>query len=394
MRRIILLGMALILCGAAGSALADNAEHATAGSSVNDFGAALYGRLAKGDGNLFCSPLSVYTVLSMVAEGARGETAAEMRAVLGNYKESMPAILSRLQKPDQDFELHAANALWAQNGFSCLPSYTQVLTNDYKSDFYNVDFRDPGSASQKINDWVSQQTSGEITDLFPPGTLPQGAKLVLTNAIYFHADWQSQFLPDLSSHGEFHLAGKPSKDCTFMHQRRTYAYFAGDQFHALELPYKGEQVGMIILLPKKVDGLAGLEENFSAKMLEDVTAGLKPEFVSASIPKFKFAAEASLPKVLQAMGIHRAFEAGSADFSGIDGKPDLFLSDVRHKAFVAVDEEGTTAAAATGGVMMPTAVPAPGIVFNADHPFIFMIVDHRNGAVLFVGRLCDPTAKN
>jgi serpin B len=390
--------LGLVILGCMGRfARGENVQYSGASSAVNQFGAELYGQLAKQDGNLFCSPLSVYSVLAMVEEGARGETATELSKVLHRDEaggEDVGKFLGEVQKPDENFELHTANAVWAQDGFSYLPAFKQVLADEYKSDFFNVDFFDSAKASQRINDWVSEQTSGKITDLFPPGALPQDAKLVLTNAIYFHADWQSQFAGDLSSPGEFHLAGKQdAKECTFMHQKRTYPFMAGEQFDALELPYKGEQVGMVILLPKATDGLKDLEANFSAKLLQDVTAGLQPKFVSAMIPKFNFAREASLPKVLEAMGIQRAFEASVADFSGIDGKRDLFLSDVRHKAFVAVDEEGTTAAAATGGVMRPTAVPMPTLEFNADHPFMFVILDHRSGAVLFVGRVCDPVTK-
>ena len=176
-----------------------------------------------------------------------------------------------------------------------------------------------------------------------------------------------------------------------MRRHAVFPFMHGDQFDAVELPYKGNDVGMLILLPNSVDGLKALEARFSDKLLNDVTAGLGPQFAQVTIPKFTFAQQASLPTVLEAMGMRQAFSSGEADFSGIDGKADLFLSDVRHKAYVAVDEKGTEAAAATGAVMMPTAMPPmPSVTFTADHPFLFLIRDHRSGTVLFIGRVWEP----
>ena len=398
MRHIVLMGMVLLVC--CGVARAADTEAQSAGSSasfpVNQFGADLYSHLAQKEGNLFCSPLSIYTVLQMVQDGAQGETRNEMVSVLHRAEGGggILGTLDSLRKADTNFELHIANAIWAQNGFSCLPAYRATLTNDYHCDFFNVDFMNAGAASQSINDWVSKATSGKIADLFPPGALKPGAKLVLTNAIYFHADWERQFSADRTSPGDFHVGGGvDAQPRAMMRQHGSFPFMRGDGFDALELPYKGGDIGMIILLPRAVDGLKGLEGKYSDHLLSDVTQKLKPEFAEVTVPKFTFSFEDSLPGVLEAMGIHAAFEAGAADFSGIDGRRDLFLSDVRHKAFVAVDEAGTTAAAATGGVMMPTAVPMPNLVFNADHPFMFVIVDHRSGAALFVGRVWDPGEK-
>ncbi|MGA2441700.1 MAG: serpin family protein [Tepidisphaeraceae bacterium] len=399
MRYIILLGMALLACPAAGAAWADQAlatQQPTAADAANQFTADLYARLSSAQGNLFCSPLSVYGALMMTSAGARGGTATEMSAVLhappGDAHAAVARLLGQLQSADANFQLHIANALWAQSGFKSLPAFQNVLSSDYRCDYFNVDFSSPAAASGTINDWVSRQTSGKITELFPPGTLPSGAKLVLTNAIYFHADWRSPFPPDMTAPREFHVPNQPDpQQRPSMRRHGVFPFMHGDQFDALELPYKGNDVGMLILLPNSVDGLKALESRFSDKLLNDVTAGLQPQFAQVTIPKFSFTQQASLPPVLGAMGMRQAFSSGEADFSGIDGRADLFLADVRHKAYVSVDEKGTEAAAATGAVMMPTAMPPmPSVTFTADHPFLFLIRDHRSGAVLFIGRVWDP----
>jgi len=400
MRYIVLLGMALLACLPVGEARADQpgaSEQSMAADAANRFATDLYAGLSSAQGNLFCSPLSVYGALMMTSAGARGGTAAEMSAVLhtspGDAHAAVGRLLGQLQSTDADFQLHIASALWAQIGFKSLPAFQNLLSSDYRCDYFNVDFANPIAASRTINDWVARQTSGKIAELFSPGTLPAGAKLVLTNAIYFHADWQSPFSPDMTAAREFHVPNQAAgQQRPSMRQQGVFPFMHGDQFDALELPYKGGDVGMVILLPNSVDGLKALEPVFSEKLLNDVTAGLQPQFVQVTIPKFTFTEQASLPPVLEAMGMRKAFSAGEADFSGIDGRADLVLADVRHKACVSVHEKGTEAAAATGGVMMPTAMPAARVTFTADHPFLFVIRDHHSGAVLFVGRVWDPGA--
>ena len=175
-----------------------------------------------------------------------------------------------------------------------------------------------------------------------------------------------------------------------MHQHGSFPVMRGDEFDALELPYKGGKIEMLIVLPKSNDGLKAVESKVN---VDQVVAGLQPQFVEVSIPKFSFAWQSSLRSVLESMGIRRAFDAGEADFSGINGSGRLFLSDVVHKAYISVDEKGTEAAAATGAVMMPTAIPMPRAVFIADHPFLFVIRDRSSGAVLFAGRVYDPGVK-
>ena len=396
MHRIILIG--LLLMTGAGAIAADTAPTTQpAAAAVNQFSADLFGHLPS-DGNLFCSPLSIYTAVQMAGAGARGKTAEEISAVLhsslGNANSATGRLLAALQSPDQDFQLHVANAMWVQNGFKCLPAFQNLLQADYACGCFNIDFSNPAAASNRINDWVLSETAGKIAQLFSPETLLPDTRLVLTNAIYFHADWQSPFSPERSAPQDFHVTGRtnPSRP-NMMHQHGMFPLMHGDQFDALELPYKEGKVSMLIVLPKLNDGLAATASHLSADFWNQVIAGLRPEYVEVSIPKFSFTQQISLPAALKAMGIIEAFQRGNADFSGIDGNRDLFLSNVLHKAYVAVDEEGTEAAAATGAVMMPTAIRMPQAVFVADHPFLFVIRDQTTGADLFLGRVHDPAVE-
>lgn len=404
MRTIYMLIASLLAAGAGFPVLADQlpaTQPTEAAEQVNRFAADLYGRLAPGQGNLFCSPLSIYTALMMTAAGARGDTAREMSAVLHVPDASSPevhaaaeSLLEQLQNSQQDFQLHIASALWAQQGFNCLPAFQNLMSSDYHTDLLRVDFRDQQSACGTINDWVFRQTEGKISQLFLPGNLPADTRMVLANAIYFKADWRSPFSLGRTRQSDFHVDGRAvAQPTTMMHTTGVFALVQNDQFQALRLPYKGDKIAMLILLPQSTDGLRKLESNFSAKMLDDVIDGLAPAQVEVAIPKFKFSAQISLAPKLREMGMGTAFTPGRADFSGIDGRGDLFISAVLHKAYISLDEQGTEAAAATGIVMMPTAAFMPRNSFTADHPFLFIIRDQVTGAMLFMGRVDDPNGK-
>lgn len=367
---------------------------------INRFTFDLYARLASDPGNIFCSPLSVHAALMMTSAGARGATADEMLRTLGAGPEltadaaqrADARLLDTLQSSDQsDFQLHIANGLWGQKDRNWLPAFRNMLVENYHSDIYTVDFADSESASRQINDWVSQQTSGKITQLFAPGAIPHDAKLVLGNAIYFKADWSSPFEHEQTHNGEFHISAHADPVTTpMMQQHGTFAAMENDQFQAIALPYKGDRIATLILLPRTVEGLSAVESRLSEKMLADVVSKLEPKHVELRIPKFKTTSRLSLKDKLEALGVHRAFSPMDADFSGMDGRSDLYLDAVQHQGWVCVDEKGTEAAAATGAIMRPTAIFMPQMQFNADHPFIYLIRDTRSGVVLFVGRLNDP----
>jgi serpin B len=399
MRRIFLLMMALVAWGAAVGRAADGGPPGPGdvsmkeAAALNGFGLELYGHLPAG-GNLVCSPLSIHEAMGMVAAGAAGPTADELGRVLRTAQAGRgDGLIGRLLRSADagDFQLHVANALWASPQFNCLDSYRKILGDRFGADFFNVEFANSLAASQTINRWVSVQTSGKIAELFSPGMLPAATRLVLTNAIYFHADWDLPFDPDKTAPRDFHVNGQaaaaPRKT---MRQSGSFAFGHGENFDALEMPYHGGSMSMLILLPRAADGVSALESRLSAKLLRQIESGMQKQFVEIEIPKFSFSSQAKLPDVLEAMGARLAFQPGQADFSGMDGKRDLFLSNVVHKAYVAVDEKGTEAAAATGGIMMPTAVPLPAAVFRADHPFVFIIRDVYSGAIVFMGRVMDP----
>jgi len=379
MRRIVILAIGLALGVFAGPVKA----------APGDFAAGLYANLPK-DQNLICSPLSIYEALAMTRQGAAGTTAAQMDHILGPDAQARQMIAA-LTASDPDFQLHIANALWVQNGFDLLPQFRDTISKEYQGACNNVDFANPADACMKINSWVSDQTSGKIPELFSPGSVPHDARLVLTNAIYFHADWKEPFTPEKSFLGDFHAGGHADPaQRMMMHKLGSYRVMHDDQFDALELPYKGDKISMLIVLPKKMDGLAAVESEMTGPMIDRIAAGMDSHFLALSLPKFQFSFQTSLQTALKAMGITAAFKRDEADFSGIDGRRDLFVADAVHKAFIAVDEAGTEAAAASGIVMMPTAIPLPREAFTIDHPFLFMIRDNSSGAVLFMGRVLDP----
>ncbi|HEY1922314.1 MAG TPA: serpin family protein [Tepidisphaeraceae bacterium] len=401
MRLAAILAVILVVANRGMSALAPDGPGlglSSAAEAIDRFSVDLYGHTAAGDGNLVLSPLSVYSALMMTGAGAREGTAREMSAALGvsdvasaEVQAAEGALLGRIGKSDQDFQLHIASAIWAQEGFKCLPGFESILENDYQAKVMGTDFHDPSRASGAINDWVAKETSGKIADLFSPGSIAPDTRMVLANAIYFKADWESPFLAHLTRDGDFHVGGQAKGTPTpMMHRSGLFLSSQNDQVQAIELPYKGGTVAMTILLPRSVDGLASLESGLSAKFLNDVETGMQREAVEVAIPKFKFSAEFGLAEKLKEMGMGSAFTPGRADFSGIGGQADVYISKVQHKAFIAVDEQGTEAAAATGIVMAPTAVFMSRMTFTADHPFLFMIRDKSSGAILFLGRVENP----
>ena len=239
---------------------------------------------------------------------------------------------------------------------------------------------------------MSDRTKGKIKDLISPGALGHDTRLVLTNAIYFKGDWARPFSPAVTRDAPWLLpdAEKTPPSVPMMHQTGSFGFFQDDSISALDLPYAGHELSMLVILPKDTSGLAEVEKGLDPKRVEEVVAGLAQREVAVALPKFRIEAKFELGDTLGAMGMRLAF-GPTADFSGIDGRRDFLISDVVHKAFVEVDEKGTEAAGATGIVMCATAVRADRLVFNADHPFAFVIRDQKRGTVLFIGRVVDPS---
>jgi serpin B len=375
------------------------------GTANNRFATDLYGRLAaQGAGNLFFSPNSIETALAMTWTGARETTAAEMATVLHlpsgeDVSKGFGSFLNELNgtggKP-RGYELAVANALWGQAGYHFLPDFLEVLKSNYGAGLQEVNFKtDAEGAREKINDWVEKKTMGKIVDLLTPGVLTGGTRLVLTNAIYFKGTWTDKFEKSATQEEVFHSTASEEEKVPMMHRTGKYAYAEGKNYQALKLGYAGGELSMIVLLPREIGALPEIEKELgTAEGLSELMWNFDSKEVVVSMPKFKLEQKFELGPVLAAMGMKSAFGAG-ADFSGMTGRKDLAISNVIHKAFVDVNEEGTEAAAATAVVMRTLAIArpiAPPPVFKVDHPFVFLIRDEGSGAVLFMGRVVTPGA--
>jgi len=378
------------------------ADQAEVTKGNNAFALDLYGHLREQKGNLFFSPESISTVFAMADAGARGPTAAEMARVFhftlppDRLHPAMGALLADMNAPHPGYELRVADALWAQQDARFLPSYLSLMQSAYGADFHRVDFKtQPEAVRGTINRWVEQQTNNRIQNLIGPGVLTPMTRLVLTNAIYFKGTWRNPFEKGATQDGEFHLSAAQTATAPLMHRTGAYRYYDGGAFQELELPYEGDDLAMVVLLPKQTDGLPALEQRFTAAAAQQWIDELAPAHkVILTLPRFTMTQQFELSGTLSAMGMPQAFTP-AADFSGMTGKPELSISAAIHKAFIDVNEEGTEAAAATSTVMVATAMlrPAqepPPIVFRADHPFLFMIRDTKTGGILFMGRVEDP----
>ncbi len=368
----------------------------------NRFAFELYHRLSGAEGNLFLSPYSISTALAMTSAGARGKTAEEMQEVFHfpPQAELHPAVAALRHEINgaagkKKYQLSTANALWGAKGYAFRPEFLKLVKDDYGAELTDLDFAgDTEGARRTINTWVEKETQDKIKDLIARGVLSSDTRLVLTNAIYFKGMWEQPFRKDRTQDQPFRAAGGAKPKVPLMYQVAHFGYTETDDFQALQLPYAGKELALLVLLPKK-DDLAGLEKRLSADLVAGVVAKLANEEVIVNLPRFKTTAEFELSDALKAMGMPLAF-SNAADFSGMTAsqQESLMLSKVIHKAFVDVNEEGTEAAAATAVIARPTAAvfrPKPVPVFRADHPFVYLIRDVRNGSVLFLGRLADPT---
>ncbi len=369
----------------------------------NAFAIDLYRQLHTQSGNLFFSPESISTAFAMAYAGARGQTAAEMQNTLhftlppDKLHPAMGALLAQMNALHKGYELRVADALWAQQDANFLATYLKLVQSDYGAGFHRVNFKaSPEVVRATINQWVEQQTNDKIKDLLAPGVLTAATRLVLTNAIYFKGDWQDQFQKADTRQEEFHLSSSQFVMASLMHRTGSYSYYDGGTFQALSLPYATGELSMVVLLPKDIGGLPALEQSFTAQNAGDWLQKLAPaDKVILTFPRFTMTQQFELSSALSALGMSQAFGNG-ADFSGMTGKRDFTISAAIHKAYIDVNEQGTEAAAATAVTMralaarVPFAAPPP-IVFRADHPFLFLIHDTQTGAILFMGRITDPT---
>ena len=361
----------------------------------------LYAQMRAQAGNLFFSPYSISTALAMTYGGARGDTAAQMSKAL-HFEVSateLPPAFAALQAGLNDIQakgkvkLAVANSLWPQKGYDFLPTYLELCKTSYGVNITPVDFAGATESARKaINQWVEDKTNQKITELFKPGVLDSLTRLVLVNAIYFKGDWASQFDKARTRVEPFSVSGDKKVDASMMNaQKKKYRYAETPDLQVVELPYAGNDLSMVILLPRAVDGLPALERLLDAARFGEWTKSLRPCEVVLTLPKFKATSEFSLNQTLSPLGMTDAF-SGKADFSGMNGRKDLYISAVVHKAFVDVNEEGTEAAAATGVVISrkSMSIPQKPVVFRADHPFLFFIRENKSGGILFMGRIVNP----
>lgn len=397
-----------------------------------DFAFDLHRRLvAEAGGNVFASPHSVSVALAMTYAGARGDTREQMREALGFEldEEALHAAFASLndrvdgndndgdsstETPDEPtetsggdggetdgddavpFRLSLANAVWGQEEYPWLNDYLDVLEAHYGAGLREVDYRqDAEGAREEINEWVAGETEDRIDELLPEGSLNYLTRLVLTNAVYFKANWEEPFPDGNTRSREFTALDGSTADVPTMSDSRSFRYAEVDGAQAVELPYAGGEASMLVLLPPTGD-FEAFEERVDAALLAAVTDALSPRDGEVALPRFEFESSLRLKPALRALGMEDAFEEGAADFSGMAdleaAEENLLVDDVYHDAFVAVDEDGTEAAAATGVVVRAESAPANPFEFVADRPFLFAIRHVETGALLFVGRVVDHEA--
>jgi serpin B len=414
---IVLLVLPLIACAqpvAAGLVMSDKPRVTSQDVSKTDlalliegnsaFAFELYQALREKDGNLFYSPHSISLALAMTYAGARGDTENQMGDALRFLlpQDRLHAAFNSLDlelasrgegaegKDDEGFRLHIINAIWGQKDYKFLSTYLDMLAENYGAGLRILDFmKEPEQSRMTINDWVSEQTEERIKDLIPQGAIDELTRLVLTNAIYFNAAWQYPFDEDATSEGDFFLLNGDKVTVPMMRQTASFGYAVEDGYQALELPYDGRELSMVILMPEQ-GKFASFEASLSRQLVDSIIQKIGYRQVALSIPKFEYKSSFGLKQPLTTLGMEDAFIPEAADFSGMDGRRDLFIQDVLHKAFVSVDEAGTEAAAATAVIVGTTSMPPEPIEVKIDRPFIYLIRDIKTGTVLFVGRVLNP----
>jgi serpin B len=368
----------------------------------NQFAFDLYAKLKSNDGNLFFSPYSISTCLAMTWAGARGNTESQMAGAL-HFDTNQSRVHSQFADLQNQLNavqnkkavaLNIANGLWAQKDHAFLPDFLKIATGDYAAKIQSVDFHTAAERiAGEINDWVSGKTAGRIQNLIPTGALDASTRLVLVNAIYFKGRWVSPFKTNKTEPAPFQTASGQDVSAQLMNLTANFGYAEEpDGLQLLELPYVGNDLSMVVLLPAETNSFKDFENSVTAENLAFWLGQARHQKVNVFLPKFKLTGQFSLGDTLAGLGMTDAF-SDHADFSGMDGAHDLYISAVIHKAFVEVNEEGTEAAAATGVMVGAMAIARPFDIpiFRADHPFVFLIRDVHSGSILFLGRITDPT---
>ncbi|ELW71272.1 serpin B4 [Tupaia chinensis] len=365
--------------------------------------------------NIFYSPISMSSALGMVFLGARGNTALEFQKTLHldavtectaettatRHEEKSEIVhhqfqklLTELNQPTDAYELNIANRLYGEETYQFLQGYLDDIKKFYLTTVESVDFANaPEESRVKINSWVESQTNEKIKDLFPDGTISNNTALVLVNAVYFKGQWDQKFNKERTEEAEFWLNKDTSKSVQMMKQSESFNFASLEDVQAkiLEIPYKGKDLSMVVLLPNEADGLGQLEDKLtSEKLIEWMSSqNMNKRQVDLCLPKFKVEESYDLKATLEAMGIVDAFSPQGADLSGMTGSRDLVVSKIMHKSYVEVTEEGTEAAAATGALAVPMSMPIREN-FCCNRPFLFFIRHNKTQSILFFGRVSCP----
>jgi serpin B len=365
--------------------------------AMNGFSFEMYNELGiDSDENVFFSPYSIFVALAMTYEGARGDTAVQMKNVLGFEQNDEVSLCSfgriyNLLNIDAEYNLNTANALWTMRDYPFLEEYLNFIDSYYMGKATDVDFTNPSKAAEIINSWVEENTGGKIEDMLSSDDITPGTVLILSNAIYFKGLWLTQFDIEDTADRDFKITSTEIVQVPTMvltGSEESFNYTETDDLQILELPYKGDAVSMIILLPKE-NNISSVEQMLNNENLAIWMDSMYPTDVDIYLPKFTYKTEYNLKEMLIAMGMDIAFSY-NADFSGMNGFGGLFIDKVLHKAFVEVNEEGTEAAAATTVHVMESAMPGEPKVLDVDHPFLYLIQHKETGTILFMGKVVDP----
>jgi serine protease inhibitor len=363
----------------------------------NNFAFDAYKKIIESEeGNIFYSPYSISSALAMTYEGAEGETAEEIKSVFhfpnkNSLRPNFAAVYNNINAKDKNYELSTGNALWIQHDFSLLNKYSNNIENYYGGKAALLDFvNELEQSRQTINSFIEEQTRDKIKDLIPEGLLNQDTRLVLTNAIYFKGLWKVEFDKSDTREENFNISPSETIKVPMMKMKpeeEKFNYARTEELEILELSYKDEKISMLILLPN--ESLEDVESDLTLEKINEYKSQMREtELSSISIPKFEFDTKYFMNETLASLGMPTAFSS-NADFSGITGRKDLFISSVIHQAYIGVDEKGTEAAAATAVVMELAMAPTNN--FKADHPFVFIIQDKETGNILFMGRVVNPS---
>ena len=379
----------------------EKAMQRPAPESNNIFMIKTYKLLTEEDKNIFISPFSISSALAMTYAGSAGTTEEEMGSALEfpknneQFHENFGGLTNTINDVSGkgNIQLTIANSLWLSEGYKFLDAFLKTNKTHYKTEVASLDFSKAEEARKTINDWVSEKTKEKIKELIPKNILDALTRLVLTNAVYFKAEWAEQFKKGNTKSSEF-FTYDGSVEAELMNLKNRFSYMENDELQFLEMPYKGNDASMYVLLPRKKDGLKDIEKKLTWEDIEKYTNSMYSKEVDVHFPKFTMSLEYELSELLKQLGMKAAFTKG-ADFSNMTGNKELYISAVIHKTFIDVDETGTEAAAATAVVMrMKSAMPDPEFaVFKADHPFFYFIKEKSTGTVLFAGRVIDPSKK-